>query len=185
MMGRLGWPLVATAVAVLALVGSAVVLLAVPRGPSAGELAVAVHDAPCTECAHVWIGFDSVMVHSSNSSGGGWVTLNVSGSVVDLMALNGTSVAKVIGIASVPAGQYEQVRIQVTNVTVILVDGVTLVAFLPQVSSADLDGNFTVPAGGSTTISIDIDLATSLHLVAQGPTPSATFTPRLGSVVVE
>ncbi len=149
-----------------------------------GQLDVAVHDAPCSDCTHVWVTFQSVAVHESNASGSGWTTLNVSGTTVDLLALNGTAMAKIIGVASLPAGHYEQVRLAVTNVTVMLGNGTTVAASIPQASSADANGAFDLSNGATTTISLDVDLATCLHVVTAGPIVTAMFTPNIGSIVV-
>jgi len=174
--------LVATIAAVAAVVAGAAYYM--HAAPGYGQLAVAVHDAPCSNCSHVWVTFQSVAVHSSNDSGGGWTTLNVSGSTVDLLALNGTALAKVIGVSTLPVGHYEQVRLAVTNVTVMLSNGTSVVAFVPSSSSADVHGSFNISSGATTTIAIDVDLASSLHIVAGGTQLTAIFTPNIGSVVV-
>jgi hypothetical protein len=175
--------------ALVAVVGLAVAVVAgtmyfLPPASGTGQLVTEVHDAPCPDCSHVWVTFSSVAVHASNSTGGGWTTLNVTGSTIDLLALNGSALAKVIGVATLTAGQYEQVRLSVTNVSVMLGNGTTIAAFVPNASSADVNGAFTIPSGGTTTISIDVDLASSLHVVTTGVGVMATFTPNIGSVVV-
>lgn len=181
---KLVWGIIAVAIAVVTAAAGVFAYMAWVPGAN-GKLAVAVHDAPCSECAHVWVTFSSVSVHADNATGGGWTTLNVSGATVDLMALNGTAMAKVIGVSSLKAGHYEQVRLDVTNVTVALTNGTTIVAHVPNASSADVNGAFNITSGATTTISIDIDLQSSLHVVMQGPIAVATFTPNIGSVVVE
>ena len=92
--------------------------------------------------------------------------------------------AKIIGVASLPAGHYEQVRLAVTNVTVMLGNGTTVAASIPQASSADANGAFDLSSGATTTISLDVDLATCLHVVTAGPIVTAMFTPNIGSIVV-
>ncbi|HZY91871.1 MAG TPA: DUF4382 domain-containing protein [Thermoplasmata archaeon] len=174
--------LFASVAAVSAVVAGSLFMFGSPSGY--GRLAVEVHDAPCQNCTHVWVTFQSVSVHASNTSGSGWTTLNVSGGTVDLMALNGTALAKQIGVTSLKVGHYEQVRLAVTNVTVMLSNGTTLVASVPSASSADVNGEFNITSGATTTLSIDIDLASSLHIVGGGPGLRAIFTPNIGSVVV-
>lgn len=176
------WAIVAGVLAVIAAIVGAVYLVRSPA--STGTLVVEVHDAPCNDCSHVWVSFQSVAVHASNSSGGGWVTINVTGSSVDLMALNGTALAKVIGVASLTAGHYEQVRLAVTNVTVALSNGTRVAAVVPAASSGDFDGSFNVSSGSTTTISVDVDLASSLHVEATGTSVQAVFTPHIGSIEV-
>lgn len=155
-----------------------------PYTGGSGQLAVAVHDAPCPTCSHVWVTFASVAVHESNTTASGWTTLNVTGTTIDLQALNGTALAKVIGVATLPVGQYEQVRLTVTNVTVELANGTQVVASIPASTSADAHGAFNITAGATTTISIDVDLASSLHVVTTGLGVTAIFTPNIGAIVV-
>jgi hypothetical protein len=149
-----------------------------------GRLAVAVHDAPCAACTHVWVTFSSVQVHESDTSGSGWTTLNVSGATVDLAALNGSQAAKVIGVDTLRAGHYEQIRIAVTHVAVTLATGANVTAHLTSAASADVNGAFDVKSGQTTEISVDIDLATSVHVTVQGGATVVTFTPNVGSVQV-
>lgn len=176
--------LIIGAILAVAILGVASAFYVLRPASGEGTLAMKVHDAPCANCSHVFVTFASVSVHASNTSGSGWTTLNVSGSTVDLEALNGSAFAKLIGVASLPAGHYEQVRLAVTNVTVVLGDGTSIVASIPASSSADVNGAFNITSGATTTISIDVDLASSLHVVTAGPIVSATFTPNIGSVVV-
>ena len=175
--------IVALGLAVGAVV-AAFVLLGNAPASRPGQLAVAVHDAPCTECSHVWVTFTSVDVHQANVSGSGWSTINVSGSTVDLMALNGTAFAKVIGVASLSTGHYEQVRLTVSSVVVELTNGTTVNAVISGATSAAVHGSFDVAAGVTTTISIDIDLASSLHVVTNLGAVMAIFTPNIGGFVV-
>ncbi|HZY71463.1 MAG TPA: DUF4382 domain-containing protein [Thermoplasmata archaeon] len=174
----------AVAVAGVALVGSIVAWGVLTPRPSDGRLAIAVHDAPCSACSHVWVTFTSVAVHASNGSGSGWTTINVSGATVDVATLNGTAMAKTIGIGTLAPGHYEQVRLTVSRVVVELANGTNVTASVPNATSADVNGPFDIAAGSTTTISIDIDLASSLHVQSNGPVVRAVFTPHLGSVVV-
>ncbi len=176
------WALIAAIAAVSAALVGAVYFMELPSGY--GKLAVLVHDAPCPNCSHVWVTFQSVAVHASNSTGGGWTTLNVSGTTLDLLALNGTALAKEIGVTTLKAGHYEQVRLSVVNVTVELSNGTTLVALVPAANTANFNGQFNITSGATTTISVDIDLASSLHVVMVGPEVRATFTPNIGSILV-
>jgi hypothetical protein len=145
-----------------------------------GELEVLVHDAPCADCAHVYVTFSSVSVHQSDYHGNGWMTLAVRGTTFDLEALNGTAMARLLGLDNLTAGSYTQVRLAVTNVTIVLLDGQRMAAQLSSSTSADINVPFTVSAGGTTILDIDIDLASSVHVTPTG----AVFTPDIGSVTV-
>lgn len=180
------WLMVTAVVATgLAVAGMAIVpgWVGTNGSPSSGTLAVAVHDAPCTNCSHVWMTFQTGAVHESNSSGNGWMALNVTPATVDLMALNGTAFAKVIGVASLSTGHYEMIRLNVSQVVVGLDDGTNVTATLAS-SQAFVHGQFVVATGMTTTVSVDIDLASSLHLVTVGGTVEAIFTPDIGAVTV-
>ena len=151
---------------------------------NSGTMAVAVHDAPCTNCSHVWVTFQSVAVHEANATNatdGGWMALNVSATTVDLMALNGSALAKVIGVGSLSAGHYEMIRLNVSNVVVGLQNGTNVTATVTG-PTADVHGWFAIQASATTTVSIDIDLASSLHVTTIGGTVVATFTPDIGNV---
>ena len=176
------WMIVLSVVAASAVVLGSLYILGYLSGN--GTLAVEVHDAPCSGCTHVWVSFSSVAAHESDMTGSGWTTLSVSNATIDLMALNGSAFAKVIGVDTLKAGHYEQIRISVSKVAVTLVGGANISAYVPTADSGDVNGAFDIASGGSTTISIDIDLASSLHVTDGGAMVNATFTPNVGSVVV-
>lgn len=180
------WLVVGALVAVAAIVAGSLFMFGVfsPGAAGRGQLAVAVHDAPCSQCTHVWVTFDAAQVHQSNTSGSGWMALNVTTTTVDLMALNGTAFAKVVGIGTLKAGQYEMIRLNISKVVVGLSNGTVVNASLPAVSSADIHGAFNVTAGATTTVSVDIDLASSLHVTTLGGNVMAVFTPNIGAVQV-
>ncbi len=174
-LGSRGRALVAVVVAAVVLV-SALYFLGFLGG---GHVELYVHDAPCNGCTHVWVTFTAVSVHESDIKGSGWTDLNVSGSTFDLQALNGSAAAKLLGLDALGAGHYQQIRVEVSKVVVDLTSGVQLVATVDGPSAA-FSGQFTVSTGGTTTLNIDIDLASSLHLTPAG----ATFTPVIGTVAV-
>jgi len=180
MLGRY-WLMISIFGVALALVLGAWFYLGIAGG--SGTLGVKVHDAPCDSCTHVWVTFTSASVHESDMSSSGWTTLNTSGTTVDLMALNGTAAAQLIGVSSLKAGHYEQVRLNVSRVVVQLSNGLNLTASVVNASGAVVTGSFDVHSGMTTTISIDVDLASSLHITGNGVSLGAVFTPHLGSVV--
>lgn len=174
------WIGISAGVAVAALVGAIAWVAMMPAAN--GALAVAVHDAPCDECSHVWVNFTSVAVHQSNASTSGWSTLNVTGQSVDLAQLNGSAFAKTIGIISLPAGHYEQIRLTISGVVVQLIGSSTnLTASVAGSGQAVITGQFNVTSGATTSVSIDIDLGSSVHLTGSG---GVVFTPNIGSVSV-
>ncbi len=171
----------------VALVAAVVVVAAVLAGlyvfgelGGTGSVEVMVHDAPCSGCSHVYVTFSSVSVHEADIHGSGWTTLNVSGSTIDLEALNGTAMAKVLGLDQLSAGQYTQVRLAVTHVAVVFTNGSNVTAMLTSANSADVNVAFTVHPGMTTVLDIDVNLAASVHVTGG----VVMFTPNIGSVVV-
>ena len=126
------------------------------------------------------LGTDASGVGGS-SSASGWITLNVSGQTIDLAALNGSTFAQTIGILSLPAGHYDQIRLAISNVVVQLANGTNVTAKLSGNGFALVHGEFTVAAGATIHVSIDIDLGTSVHLEGNG---AVMFTPNIGAVTV-
>jgi hypothetical protein len=176
------WPIIAAAIAAAIAIGATVLVFDGFTGE--GTLAVAVHDSPCADCVHVWVTFDSVAVRESDIGASGWTTVSFAGTTVDLETLNGSAFARVIATASLRAGHYQQVRLTVSHVAATLRDGRNVTASIPQSTSADVDGAFALASGTTTTLSIDIDLVTSLQLHVSGAGVTAMFTPKVSSVSV-
>ncbi len=117
----------------------------------------------------------------------GWTSLNISGSGhLDLMHLpDSTSGGLMIATDSLPAGTYRHVRIFVTtpliyfDTTIVTPAGDTLMAhtgYPVKIPSADSTGaviktdeSFTVPAGGSASVSLYFDRDdTARHIILTG-----------------
>lgn len=188
------WPIVAAAITAVAVITGTLFFLGLSAPQNGnGELAVEMQgsstsptvDANATaNVSAVWVTYTSVSVHESNGSGGGWATINSTGGTMNLWALKGPIIAEQIGLQSLPAGHYEQVRIALSNVSVTLANGTNLTAFVPAASTADFDGAFNITSGMTTTISVEIDLGSCLHIESTPLGLRAVFTPNIGSVVV-
>jgi len=145
-----------------------------------GTLAIHITDSPFSEAKALLVTFDEVTVHSANP--GDWKTLPfASGSsrTCDLKKLNGAT--DVLGVGSLPAGKYTQVRLNVSR-AVIYFDAPSagapcapLIA-APAGDSAPVDipsgevklnNEFTI-AGPATTMLLDFDGDKSVHQTGSG-----------------
>jgi len=106
---------------------------------------------------------DKVEAHSLTND---WVTLSTASKTYDLVALNHSGSAELLADASLPAGTYDQVRVDVSGVNV-TATGTTIAAKLPS-NSLKIMGNFTVLAGETTTVTFDIAAGKSLHRTGDG-----------------
>jgi len=145
--------------------------------PASGTLVIQVRDAP-TDFSHLLVTFSEVRVHPANAGNESqWLNLSLAVSTIDFMNLG--NLTKVLALNKVPAGKYTQIRIVVTSASGTMMGG----ASVPMtVAGGILETNtpFDLKAGGVTTVTLDFDLAQSIHQ-ASG---SWVFMPVLGSVVV-
>ncbi len=149
-----------------------------PLGPT-GDLHNWIHDAPCT-CAHVYVTFTSVAVRAANVSGapsGSWTEISNISRTSDMLRLNTTSLSALLCSGNLSAGTYSGLRRNVQNVTVVLTIGETLAANVVHPTSL-LDGSFTIASSRSSALTLDLDLAPSLHVAGS----HAWFTSELGMV---
>jgi hypothetical protein len=162
----------------------AVALIAVVGGIAAyslayeGNVAVYVKDAPGA-WAHVYVTFSAVAIHESGKDNATWNTVSSSKATVDLAAL--TNVSQLLGSVRLSPGHYEQIRLNVVNVTGVLAGTSVSVGITvpPDNATLKLAGQFTVASGATTTLTVDIHLDTSIHLVGA----AWVFTPVAGLTV--
>jgi len=149
-------------------------------GGSTGTLAIHITDSPFSDAKALLVTFSEVTVHSANP--GDWKTLPfASGSTrtCDLKKLNGAT--DVLGIGSLPAGKYTQVRLNVSR-AVIYFDAPSAGApCAPQIAApagdsapvdipsgeVKLNNEFTI-AGPATTMLLDFDGDKSVHQTGSG-----------------
>ena len=96
-----------------------------PRNPGSGggtssgtgQLTVGITDSPFSDALAVLITFSEVSVHRS---GGGWESIAFAGGALsrtcDLKELQGP--ADILGVSSLPAGHYTQIRLTVRSATI-------------------------------------------------------------------
>ncbi len=161
--------LVAVAIAALVLVGGIAAYFLLYEG----AVAVYVKDAP-GQWEHVWVTFSGVSIHQSGQN----ASWNVSSTerTVDLATLTNTST--LLGKISLSPGHYQQIRLSVVKVTAQQTGSSTIltVTVPPDNGTMKIAGQFTISSGQTTSVTIDISLAASLHDV----NGTWTFTPVVG-----
>jgi len=147
---------------------------------STGTLAIHLTDSPFSDAKALLVTFSDVSVHRADP--GEWRTLPFaagSSRTCDLKKLNGAT--DVLGVGSLPAGKYTQVRLTVTSAAIYFDAPSVGPACAPQIAppaglnvSVDipsgevkLNNEFTVTAG-ATTMLLDFDGDQSIHQTGSG-----------------
>ena len=93
-----------------------------------------------------------------------WETLTLPSSVVvDLMHVNAHAVLNKIGLTSLAAGKYSEIRIYVKNANVVTQDGTTTQASIPgKYNIIRIAQSFSVLPGMTTSLSLSFDPRHSL-----------------------
>ncbi len=127
-----------------------------------GTVAVYVKDAPGS-WQHVWVTFSNVQIHESGQNNTTWKTVSTATTTVDLTAL--TNVSQLLGKATLSPGHYEQIRLSVVNASGVQTGSSQTVTITvpPDNGTLKVAGQFTIAAGQTTTVTIDINLSASLH----------------------
>lgn len=157
---------------------------------SVGSLNVFMQDAPASNWSHVYVTYSVVQVHAADtgntSSDGGnvsasadiasdWSNVSLVQRTVDLASK--TSVATLLGSATLKAGMYTQLRIVVQSVQGVMTNGTKVNFTVPSGELKTADA-FNITVGQTTSMTISIDLSRSI--VEAGNT--WIFTPVLGSI---
>ncbi len=146
-----------------------------PASANPGTLNVYVKDTSAN-WTHVYVTFSSVQVHPANDTNEtDWKTLSLKETTVDLASLK--NVSELLGTASLSPGMYTQIRINVTAANGVMANG-TKVNFTVPTGVLRTDEPFNVTSGGTTGLTVDIDLTRSI-VEADGVW---IFTPVLGSI---
>ncbi len=145
-----------------------------------GTLAVRLTDSPFSEAKALLVTFSEVSVHSADP--GDWKTLPFASGTTrtcDLKKLNGAT--DVLGVGSLPAGKYTQIRLNVTSATIYFdapsiggpcsaqiaaPAGASAPVDIPS-GEVKLNNEFTVASAG-TTILLDFDGDQSVRQTGSG-----------------
>ncbi len=145
--------------------------------PASGTLVIQVRDAPM-DFSHLLVTFSEVRVHPANvENASRWLNLSLAATTIDFMNL--ANLTKVLALDRVAAGKYTQIRIVVTSASGTMMGGNSVPMTVPD-GILKTDTPFDLKAGGVTTVTLDFDLAHSIHQAGG----SWVFMPVLGSVVV-
>lgn len=140
-----------------------------------GSLSVGVTDAPVDDAEAVVVTFTAVELLDSNGDTAETFTLD-SPQSIDLLALQGSNSEFLVSGETVPAGQYEEVRLLVDTenascqnlsapfASYITIDGTDFPLVVPSGASSGLKvkGPITVAAGGNAAYTVDFDLRKSI-----------------------
>ncbi len=144
---------------------------------AAGTLVIQVRDSPIS-WQHLNVVFSDIRVHRANAGNASdWISLPLSSPKIDLVALG--DLAKILALDRAPPGKYTQLRIVVDSVDGVLADGKPVTLIVPDHELKTVTP-FNVTAGGATTVTLEFDLASSIHM-ASG---TWIFRPVLGSIQV-
>ena len=142
-----------------------------------GTLAVQIHDSP-SAWSSLTVTFSQVAVHPADTGNASdWVTLHLAETRIDFLAPG--NLTQLLALDLVVPGTYTQVRIVVTAVQGVLSGGSPVTLSVPNGILLTATP-FAVHGGGTTTVSLDLDLARSIHQ-ANGVW---IFSPVLGQVTV-
>ncbi len=143
-------------------------------GKATGNVAILLTDAPTDAFSEVNLTITRIELLGEDGSG---VEVFSGERTIDLLSLRDNS--DLFSIADVPAGDYEKIRLTVTNVTLVKRDEQgsvieTITPRLPGGGRIDLNPRlnprhpFRVAAGATLVLEIDIDAEKSIHVSREG-----------------
>lgn len=130
-----------------------------------GRVVVAIKDAAQNmgTISSVVVTVNKVQLGSEEN---GWITVSTATKNYDLIALKQSNITSLYGDATVPAGTYNQIRLDISKV-VITDNGVAHDAKLPS-GVLKIDGNFVVKDGQTSTVVFDFKADKSIHITGNG-----------------
>lgn len=144
---------------------------------ASGSIVVFVRDAPVS-WSELNVHFSDVRVHRADAGNeSGWISLPLTSPTIDFVALG--DLTEQLALHRAPAGKYTQIRIVVSSVDGVLEDGPAVILTVPD-GVLKIVTPFDLSSGGTTAITVDFDLADSIHLAGD----KWIFRPVLGSVQI-
>lgn len=140
-------------------------------GGDTGRLSLAVTDAPVDDASSVVVQFRGVALKRAGAAPEEVQNLTPSPRQLDLLQYQGGRAVLLLDGATLPAGDYEWIRLIVDNETgvrdsyIVLRSGEECELRVPSGAESGLKLNrgFTLPADGSVALTIDFDLRKSIH----------------------
>lgn len=153
-------------------------------GDSTGKMSLSITDAPVDDAASVVVQFSGVAFKRAGAAAETVQNLSPSPRQLDLLEYQEGHAALLLDNVTLPAGDYEWIRLIVDNQTNVRDSYLTLKTGeecelrVPSGAESGLKLNrgFTLPADGSAALTIDFDLRKSVHAPPgqQGSTESCT-----------
>jgi Domain of unknown function (DUF4382) len=167
----------AVAIGVLVVVAGTLFYESQVVAPTA-TLRILVRDGP-GDWLHVNVTFGKVDIHAADAANeSGWISLHVASGSIDLAAPG--NLTDVLALDKVAAEKYTQIRIVVMQAIGVTAAGVRVNLTIPDGGILKTATPFTLPAGGSVTVTLDFDLANSIHDVGG----QWSFQPVLGAIEI-
>ncbi|MET0660187.1 MAG: DUF4382 domain-containing protein [Steroidobacteraceae bacterium] len=140
-------------------------------GESTGTMSLSITDAPVDDASSVVVQFSGVAFKRAGASAERVQNLSPSPRQLDLLEYQEGRAALLLDDVTLPAGDYEWIRLIVDNQSNVRDSYVTLLTGeecelrVPSGAESGLKLNrgFTLPANGSAALTIDFDLRKSLH----------------------
>ena len=129
-----------------------------------GKIQIYVTDAPAENVTAIVIQANTIEIHRAGDTEGEWITLLENPPAFDLLQVAG--IQSLLGGANIASGNYTQVRLAITEVTV-TINGEQKTATVPG-DKLKFVGNITVTEGQTTSISFDFDAGKSIIVKGNG-----------------
>ena len=131
-----------------------------PPGAELGVIEIRVTDPPSPEVISAKVYFSNIEVHKVIGEEGEWITIPIAMEPprdppwFDLLEV--IDVEQVLGTVTAEAGSYTQIRLDVTKVEVVTIDGDTILAEVPS-DKLKIVRPFDVEGGVTTILTLDFD----------------------------
>jgi len=133
---------------------AAIVLIVILVYPavSSGTVSVSVRATRVEQADHVYVTIDGIWAHPTGQGSSAWSSVSNKTETIDLVSMQNAT--KLLGSGKISSGQYDSVRIEVTNVTWVFNKTTKVLGITSPELEAPVD--FTVGTGNSASITITI-----------------------------
>lgn len=137
---------------------------------SVGTVSVSLASAKLNKADHVYVTIDRVWAHpAGQASGSGWVILSNQTVSADLVSVQNSTTS--LGSGQISSGDYDGIRIEVTNVTWVYNKTKTNLGIV----SPQIDGTIDFTVGAARQTTIVITLSPQEELIANSEYFTATL----------